>query len=103
MTTDIIGKHFSTQNIIRWSSMMLVEPLVLLEEKVAVVILNHQFCSTCLCFHFHHHHKDDDYDDDGGDYDCDDDDGDGDGDEDSFHLILGMRRYVQGGRGGGGQ
>ena len=65
---------------------------MLLEEKVAVVILNHQLRSSCLRCHFRHHHCNDDH-----------HDGDDVDDADDFHLILGMRRYVQGGRGGGGQ
>ena len=57
------------------------KPLVLLEEKVAVVILNHKLRASRLRSHCYH--KDED----GGD----------------FYLILSVRRYVQGWRGGGGQ
>ena len=36
----------------------MVKPLVLLEEKVAVVILNHKFCASRLRSHYYYHRDD---------------------------------------------
>ena len=58
----------------------MVKPLVLLEEKVAVVILNHKFRASRLRSHCYHPDEDE-----------------------GFYLILSMWRYVQGWWGGGWQ